>query len=125
MKTPLFSAKHVNKQFKISNKMTASSLIYSIVALNLSALIAGVKSQFIVNNSTSNATSADCLVVIRIWNLVRNNTTPSLPGSNSCCSIAGVTCSSGSTVIKIDWKHKGLAGPIPSEIGNLQKLNTL
>ena len=98
---------------------------FKFLSLALSALIAGVKSQFIVNNSTSNATSADCLVVIRICNLVENHTSPSIAGSNSCCSIAGVTCSSGSTVIKIDWKNKGLAGPIPSEIGNLQKLTTL
>ena len=39
--------------------------------------------------------------------------------------MAGVTCTAGGTVTRIDWTSKGLTGSIPPEIGNLTSLQWL
>jgi hypothetical protein len=120
MKTPplVKSDKHVNKQFKISNKMKASSLKNTILTLTISALISGVKSQA-KTTPTSTAASSDCLLVIKILNQLGQTIE-----TTDCSSIDGVTFS-GSSVTEIDWKNEGLVGSIPREIGNLKSLTKL
>ena len=118
--------------FKISNKMTASSLKNTIITLTISALISGVKSQLLENTTaaftaisrdkstspTSIETSTDCLTVINILQQLGQTIK-----TNDCRSIAGVTFS-GSSVTKINFNKK-LSGSIPTSIGNLQSLTEL
>ena len=42
----------------------------------------------------------------------------------NCCRMEGITCV-GRHVTKIDWSSSDIAGPIPSEIGNLVNLKEL
>ena len=102
-----------------SGLMISIDLKYSILALTLSALIAGVNSQ-----ATCTSSSPDCCWVVRIRQLMGKTTSVSPTSSTACCSMAGVTCS-GSSIIVINWENNGLKGSIPPSIGNLTSLENL
>lgn len=67
---------------------------------------------------------SDCYWVMRSLEAMGKTTSVISSDSTSCCSIPGVSCS-GSTVIRLIWRSKGLTGPIPEEIGNLKSLKRM
>ena len=119
---------------------------FKIMALSLSALIAGVESQKTTKSTkatkttnTTNTTSSSiasctssspqCCWVVRSWQLMNGVFTTGINSTdNSCCTLpmTGVTCDSTNTKItRIDWVQMGLSGLIPAEIGNLDSLTYL
>ena len=98
---------------------------FKILALTLTALIAGVESQA----NCWSPTSPQCCWVVRSWQLMGKTIPTGIQSTdNSCCTLpmAGVTCDSTKTkVTRIGWQSQGLSGSIPGEIGNLTSLRFL
>ncbi len=96
---------------------------FKILALTLTALIAGVESQA---NCTS--TSPECCWVVRSLQLMGKTIPTGISSTdNSCCTVpmTGVTCDSSNKVKQIYWGYKGLSGSIPRSMGKLTSLTHL
>ena len=106
--------------------MLSSSLKNSILALALSALIAGTDAAV-----SCSSTSPQCCWVIRIYELMKLTSTGlSRTSYTSCCGMTGVTCSGSgsSTIVKVvNWQKNpsGFTGGVPSDIQFLPDLTTL
>ena len=103
-----------------SFKKIKQMLNNKILALTLTALIAGVESQ-----ATCTTASPQCCWVVRSWQLMGKTIPAGITSNdNSCCTLpmTGVTCDSTNKIIKISWAFSKLSGAIPASIGNLVNL---